>query len=988
MKKLLNSFLLKIIRFLAKVLILILFFTSFILHAQKPTAIHLSEKEGLPDKEFYDILEDSKGFIWLCADRGLFRYDGKEYKSYTNTRQRGLSTFNIQEDNLGNIWCNNISGQFFYTENNQLKLFIDLKKQLKGELASFIIKPNYLWVFTAIKIYKINIKTKVISVINDPTKRYGNPFVHNKAIFLGSDDFISKISPDNSLKKLIKINLDIKNKNGRRIVQGKSQIFKVETSLFFRQNRAGTNTFFQFDVSKKSFQTVKGLENIANNLIYETYVINNKIWFGTRTGVWVYEYIGKRFLFKKHFLKDKNVTSIIRDKDNNYWCTTLNTGIYIIPNINIEKGNISTINKNISSLDKINDSILLFGLKNGNIGFYNTHNHLPKIINLPTKDRVSNLIYHPSGNIIVSKDQSSYIINHKTLKHLKTRMFNNVKSFLNLGKGDLLYTNHIQAKSINEFAIKENKEIFKFISDEKRTYTSYYDKKTREVYISYVDGLMVYDSVWNAKRIQYKNKTIYGKSITKTANGVIWVGTFKNGIFKIKNNSVIKHYTTKNGLTSNSIQKIKADENELWIATDNSIQKFNSATLQFKKLTKKEGIPSYDISGIEFVNDKVFFSSNVGLFSLDKKKSFKTYNPDVYFNIFQINEKDTLVKSGYVLNHTQNTIKIGFNVKGFSFNQNGKYKYRLQELNNNWTTTETGISTVKYNSLPSGKYTFQVQPYIDSSQKEYAIKELEFTIKEAFWKTWWFILGVSLFVFGSIILYYKQKIRNKEKERLAQLEKINLEKELISQNLTALRSQMNPHFIFNALNSIQDLVLKQDTDTSYDYIVLFAELIRNTLNYSSQDFIPLEKEIEFLNIYLQLEKLRFGDDFNYQISSNPNEALEIPSLLIQPFIENALIHGLMHKAGKKELSVTFNFTNNVLQCVITDNGIGREKSKVINKRQGNQHESFALNSIKKRLEAFKKQYDGNIGYHIEDLYKEGTAIGTKVIVSMPFKTLF
>ena len=211
---------------------------------------------------------------------------------------------------------------------------------------------------------------------------------------------------------------------------------------------------------------------------------------------------------------------------------------------------------------------------------------------------------------------------------------------------------------------------------------------------------------------------------------------------------------------------------------------------------------------------------------------------------------------------------------------------------------------------------------------------------------------------------------------------------MIAINLTALRSQMNPHFIFNALNSIQDLILKQDTEASYDYIVMFAQLVRNTLNYSNQDFISIEKELEFLEVYLQLEKLRFGEIFNYSISFDEKEYLEVPSLIIQPFIENALVHGLMHKAGEKELHIVFTYTDNMIQCVITDNGIGRNKAEEIRNRQGNHHESFALQAIEKRLEIFKKQYSKNIGYVIEDLYENEIATGTKVILTMPFKKRF
>ena len=141
-------------------------------------------------------------------------------------------------------------------------------------------------------------------------------------------------------------------------------------------------------------------------------------------------------------------------------------------------------------------------------------------------------------------------------------------------------------------------------------------------------------------------------------------------------------------------------------------------------------------------------------------------------------------------------------------------------------------------------------------------------------------------------------------------------------------------------------------------------------------------------MYLQLEKLRFGEAFNYTISFNSKENIDVPSLLIQPFIENALVHGLLHQSGKKELTILFSFTNNILQCQIIDNGIGRKEAGKIASRQGNHHESFALGAIGKRLEIFKKQYGKSIGYTIEDLYKNDTAKGTKVIVTMPYKMRF
>ena len=959
------------------------------MQAQEPVAIHLSEKNGLPDKEFYDIIEDDKGFIWLCADKGLFRYDGKTYKSYSNTAQIGLSVFGAKQDSLGRIWCNNISGQFFYTQDGKLHLFTDLSKLLKGELPQFIIKGEYLWVFSRGNIYKINLETKHIEFFFNKAQNIGAPFKVDNTIYVTNGGEIQSITSENDFKKILVTNLPIRNKKGHTISQGKPKIFKVSSSLFLLENRAGINTFFHLNISDKKIKKLTGLEAVGKERIYTEFVNENEIWIGTNSGVFVYKLAANNFLLKKRFLKDKDITKILKDKDENYWFTTLNNGIYVMPNINIEACVISEKNKNISSLDVINDSTLVFGTKEGNVGFYNTVTNKEKTILLPRKDRVSILKYHPEKNMVfISKDLNSYLLNYKTFELTnigKEKQFNTAKSLTVLKNNDLLLTSYSTVKILIN-AEFNNEPIY--VSQGKRTYASLLNKTNNEVYVAFVDDFVKYDSIWNPTIIQYKNNPIYGKSISKTTNGIVWISTFKNGVFGIKNDSVIHHYTVENGLTSNNIERIKGDKNKLWISSDNSIQVLNVVTEKIKTLRKSDGILSYDISGIEILNNKVYFSSNEGLFSVAKEKSFKSQSTEVYFNAVEINERDTLIKPNYTLKYNQNAIKIGFNINGFLYNQKGKYKYRLKGFNDDWLITDIGENSVKYNSLPAGNYIFQVQPFLEDKDKKNTIKELHILICSPYWETWWFIWCVSLLVIGSVILYFRKKIKIKEKERTAQLEKISLEKELIFQNLTALRSQMNPHFIFNALNSIQDLILQQDTDASYDYIVLFAKLIRNTLSYSTQDFIPIEKELDFLTVYLQLEKLRFGEEFKYNISFNGSENLEVPSLLIQPFIENALVHGLLHRAGKKELDIVFSFTDDALQCSITDNGIGRAKAREIGKRQGNHHESFALGAIEKRLEIFKKQYNQNIGYSIDDLYENNVAIGTKVMVTMPFKKRF
>ncbi len=258
------------------------------------------------------------------------------------------------------------------------------------------------------------------------------------------------------------------------------------------------------------------------------------------------------------------------------------------------------------------------------------------------------------------------------------------------------------------------------------------------------------------------------------------------------------------------------------------------------------------------------------------------------------------------------------------------------------------------------------------------------------------ILNSIFLIFALVLLsalfYFKSyKTKKKAELILTELEetekRLILEKQYRTAELKALKAQMNPHFIFNALNSIQGLILQKNTNASYDYIVLFSNLVRNTLNYSNKDFISIQEELEFLNTYLKLEKLRFGDDFTYTIDYKGDKEIKVPSLIIQPFIENALLHGLLHKKGDKTLSIAFEFTNQ-LKCIIIDNGIGRKEAIKIQERQGKHHESFALKTIKKRLEILSIKKNTKANFTTTDLYQNDKSIGTKVKIVLPFKTIF
>lgn len=207
----------------------------------------------------------------------------------------------------------------------------------------------------------------------------------------------------------------------------------------------------------------------------------------------------------------------------------------------------------------------------------------------------------------------------------------------------------------------------------------------------------------------------------------------------------------------------------------------------------------------------------------------------------------------------------------------------------------------------------------------------------------------------------------------------------------AIRSQMNPHFIFNCLNSIQSCIVDQKSDIASQYLSTFARLLRIVLDYCEHNKISLDKEIEFLNLYLSLEKLRFGTDLEYAIiidESIDTEEIKIPSFLIQPFVENSIWHGLMHKDGNRKLNLKFYLRDSTeqLHCEIEDNGIGRQKAALLKSNQvfSIPHQSKGMRLSTERIELIRMQTNKNISIHIEDLLdQEQVVAGTKVSLTLP-----
>lgn len=216
-----------------------------------------------------------------------------------------------------------------------------------------------------------------------------------------------------------------------------------------------------------------------------------------------------------------------------------------------------------------------------------------------------------------------------------------------------------------------------------------------------------------------------------------------------------------------------------------------------------------------------------------------------------------------------------------------------------------------------------------------------------------------------------------------------LQRELAESRLNALRAQMDPHFIFNAITTIQHFILNNEKLAALSYLDELSNLIRKFLEHSRRPRISLTEEIELLIAYINLESMRFSDKFGFMMNVDDDidmDNIEIPSMLIQPYVENAIKHGLMHKTEYGTLSIHISSRENVLVCVVEDNGIGRAASKKINQWREKEHNSIGMEVTKERLEILNVTYNRNFNVEVIDLHNEdGDAIGTKVVLYIPIE---
>ncbi|RFS16072.1 histidine kinase [Emticicia sp. C21] len=529
-----------------------------------------------------------------------------------------------------------------------------------------------------------------------------------------------------------------------------------------------------------------------------------------------------------------------------------------------------------------------------------------------------------------------------------------------------------------------------------------YQKKPGEMFVLTANGIWFF----NKKQQKFdkleadclKGLALYNS--VEDENGYLWVGT-NNGIYQIDTNGkCLYKMTTSEGLLTNSVSKLEFDQlNNLWIGTHaGTLGYLNIKTKTYAVFDFKTRLPFHEYWANFKKNPKT------GQFTVSVFDEILVINPQklqhkeavqkAIITDIQVFEKEMpfTEKDRLNLTYKQNYFTINFSSPDHRDNVALQYAYKLEDYDDNWVYCGRRLSA-SYTNVPGGNYKFLVKVIDNQGKRQEKTTVFNIYVKPPFWETWWFRL-IMFTVFLAIAYWVWQLFQKRQEQRKLMEEKerklLEFNKVLAESKLTALRTQMNPHFVFNCLNSIQECIVFEKYKEAQNYLQKFSRLMRLVLQNSDKNLVPLSQEIEMLNLYLELEKLRFTEKFTYEIIYDEEdidtETIEIPPMLLQPFVENALWHGLLPKKDNRVLTLSFDLVNDdILVCSIEDNGIGRQKSHLLKKNQTStkKHISKGIRITQDRLNLISLQYNQHARIEIIDKEDtEGNPTGTKVVIEL------
>ncbi len=938
-------------------------------------------------------MQDSKGYLWFSTEAGVCRFDGDEIKVYS--ANKGLpenSCYGMCEFPAGNLWFITSSNRVMrYDEKNDSLVEAGFNSNLKKYTASkkfnsfYSIQPesdSTLWISARSENFSVNFKNQNVVPKQIPVGEHY--FIKTPFAFLQAKNMHPWMGrSDTPPPVLFGAPVEF------FIIQGKDTIPKQiawtineipQWRILTAKNNSG-DCYIGWDnkvirIKKDNTLEIYTVSTAILSIYTDT---DNGLWVGTSTkGVLYFQH--SELVNPIVSLPQLSVTGICVDGENGVWCTTIEKGIYYCRSKHIIDYS------NVKGLDQ---RPTLFKLINGQLFF----SSLPETVFKVKDQSIENIqlnFTNGFGLTDICFRQSGYLLSSAKFVASADISLKNFTTF-KAKDGSSLSARKIEVTEEGRMFFLQYAELLELINGQLITYpvtlpsgcTTLFSIGSNQLLLGCKDGLYLTDIVTHTmEKIVGIDGTVV--SIVKDEFGIVWVASSDKGLYLLEGK---KLRTISDSLKLQDMRffALATDRNNVvWAGSNKGLVKIDMHRKKVAVFTTLDGLPSREVYKVACSNDRVYFATGEGLASLGLEDDLHSGKlPALYIGSIRINGKLMQADKEIVLTSDENFLTVQCEIPAFKNTDGAKLMYMLTG-NYKRDAFFSNERTVKLDNLSPGKYVL----YLYAVQHNKAVglpKKISFEILPPFWKTTWFISVVAVIFFTLLyfsISLYIRRIKHREAEKT----KIN---NLIAESqLTALQAQMNPHFIFNAINSIQRYVLEKNKHEAYDYLARFSRLIRMVLNNSEEKILPLQKEIETISLYVELEQLRFKNSFAFEINVDPDldiYQVHVPTMLIQPYIENAIWHGLMtlEKEQHAKLSLTICMKENILGITIEDNGIGRKKAQEYAKLRT--HKSVAMNLTEQRLKMINKMksYEG-ARVVITDLEDENkNALGTRVEIILP-----
>lgn len=979
---------------------------------------NFDNRNGLTQNTVWSITQDNRGLLWIGTDDGLLRYDGYQFKVYrsvigkTGNGLSGNSIRNLYYDKGIYLWVSTSGGL------SRLNLLTDSIKNYFPAVRVRHITPRdsgSLWLATNKGLCYFDLKHErcFYKVPNQNVL---------KVVDLGDD----KVLFTTYEKCFV---LDVK----------RNRYYSVLTNLtsdnsfwnIIRQgNRLwlGMENFGLWLIDCKTFQVIRKYDfrkqfpafgNFPIRDIYKTR--NGKIWISIHVGLLCFDPVTEKLEFlpsdveyqRLNSLKGSPLNDIFEDASGLLWVGSNNSGIN---KINLRLDKFRTINQD----NGLNYNFILSFAESGN-----------------------NLLIGTDGKGINVWNRST---NQFSAVEVKEKQQNRVFSMSEVQpglfwcatfQGLLQFDSHLQ-----KFTLPAPQHQMLFDSLQQLPVRKIYKDSRQRVWIGTEQGMFTYD--FNTYQLtNWAKESEQGdlvSSFKEDKNGTIWIGK-RDGLqlYSYQKNSFssVSLSIPNTKIAFYDISDVNIDgDSLLWLSSYQfGMGKYNLKTKQFKLYTTADGLPNSIVYGsLTDAQGYLWISTNMGLSRLDPKRETFT-NFDVYdglqnnefnggsyfklrsgemafggvngFNIFRptglqqkgsqsavaITEVKIMNQSvnfagqpALEISYKQNFVSFDFAALDFTAPQKNQYAYQLEGVDKNWIYSGNR-HFVSYSQIPPGEYTFKVKASNSDGVWNEKPTMLRLIVAAPFWANDWFrYVAIGLGIVG-LIGFFTSRIRTiQEREK----EKANLNRQIAALEMKALRAQMNPHFIFNCLNSINNFILHDQNHQASKYLTKFSKLIRQILDNTDTPLAPVERIATFMTLYVELEQMRFGKNrFDFDIiidSAIDSHETVFPTMMIQPHVENAIWHGLMNKPEKGKITLSFQReSSNLVSCTVEDDGIGRIKSREISHALSPSQKSKGTQNVLESIETFNRQYN-TVGARIiiDDLYdaqKQG--IGTRVKIVLP-----